>query len=60
MQYTYDIIASDLIDFTPSLHDESIIRSNNSHNINTLCLELLQFLNVRRKVVCLTAGGECA
>lgn len=58
MEYTHNFIASDFVDLAPSLHNEAIVRSNDSHNINSFSLELLQFLDVGRQVVGLATGSK--
>lgn len=56
---TYDGLLS-LVNLAPCVHDESVVEGNDSNSINTLGLQLIELLNVRRDVEGLATGSESA
>jgi hypothetical protein len=55
---THNVIALDLVDFAPSIHNPTVIGSNDSDDIDTFALELVDLLNVWWEVESLAAGCE--
>jgi hypothetical protein len=48
MLIPYDFIAGHLVHLSPSTHDESVIVSNESHNVDALGLEGIEILDIWR------------
>lgn len=57
-RYTYDFVSAHLVGFAPGAHDEGVIESHDGNDIDTLCTELGQVLNVSGHVVDRTGWGE--
>lgn len=55
---TNNVIAGNLVDFAPCVHDPTIIVCNDCNEINTLGFELAELVDIWRKVVCLAAWSE--
>lgn len=56
---TYNVVSLDTVRFTPCAHHEGIVGSDNGNNVNTLLLELGQFLDIAREVVYRASWREC-
>lgn len=57
-RYTYNRFIFDAIGLAPCTHDKGVVVSNDSDDVNTLCLELWQIVYVARKMVGTAAWGE--
>ena len=56
---TYNVVTADnLVGLAPSVHDPSIVAGDDGNEVDALALELVELLNVGRKVVGLAAGSE--
>jgi hypothetical protein len=60
LRETYDRVILNSISLTPSAHNPRIIKCNDSHDINALCLETVQILNVAWQMFGTAARGEGA
>lgn len=58
LSVAYDAVALDLIDLSPRIHDERIVRGNDSDDVNALLFERLEVLNIRGEVTCLAPRSE--
>lgn len=56
---TYNVIIRDLVDLAPSVHDPSIVRRNDCHDIDALALQLVELLDEGREMHGLTSWREC-
>lgn len=55
-----DVVAGNVVDLAPSTHDPGVVGGDDGDNVDTLCLQLVDLLDVGREVVGLAAGGEGA
>ena len=53
-----DVVALDLVDLAPGVHDPGIVVGNDGDVVDALALELLKLGDVGRQVVGLAAGSE--
>lgn len=53
------IVAWRFVDLAPSTHDPGVVGGNDCYLVDTLGLDLLDLLDIRRQVISLATGSEC-